>query len=135
MLIVLERRYKYRTYFDPINSANQIKASDLGDMDLQAIFPILAASCIMLTPILNWSTQIRKHARAIAVCWGLLIFAAFVPTFLNVWKGVQSLFNYGPLFTCEIDVARNCSYQYVRDSPNAYFSSDFYDKWVQDCYH
>ena len=124
MLIFFERRYNYSGNFDPAELSAQTHANDFGDMDLQAIFPILAASCIMLTPILNWSIQIREHARAIAVYWGLLIFAAFVPTFFSVWKGIQPLFSYGQLFTCEIDIAKNCTYEHGQDI----ISSDFYNK-------
>ena len=134
MLIFSERRYKYRRYSIMQEVTTPIKVNDLGDMDLQAIFPILAASSIMLTPILNWSTQIRKHARAIAVCWGLLIFTAFVPTFLNVWKGVQPFFSYGQLFTCDIDIANNCSFEYLQEN-NSIISSDFYYGWVKHCHH
>ncbi|KAL8702584.1 MAG: hypothetical protein Q9201_004243 [Fulgogasparrea decipioides] len=45
-------------------------ASDYGDLDLEGIFPILEAGCIMLTPILNWSNEIRLQTRIIIVCWG-----------------------------------------------------------------
>ena len=132
----LERRYKYRIYDElSFDQLTQIKVNDLGDMDLQAIFPILAASSIMITPILNWSTQIREHARAIAVLWGLLIFTAFVPTFFIVWKGIQFLYSYGQLFTCELDIARNCSYEYLKQETSNGYSSDFYNKWVKHCCH
>ncbi|KAK2803546.1 hypothetical protein FQN50_006981 [Emmonsiellopsis sp. PD_5] len=54
-----------------------------GDVDVFGIYPILTTAGIMLTPILKWSSTIRKHrAQAIVVYWGILIFAALVPTLL-----------------------------------------------------
>ncbi|KAK2780877.1 hypothetical protein FQN52_002028 [Onygenales sp. PD_12] len=50
-----------------------------GDVDVFGIYPILTTAGIMLTPILKWSSTIRKHrAQAIVVYWGILIFAALV---------------------------------------------------------
>ncbi|KFY79006.1 hypothetical protein V499_01956 [Pseudogymnoascus sp. VKM F-103] len=47
------------------------------DLDILGIFPILTASGIMLTPILMWSTTVRRHnAQAVIVCWGALILVA-----------------------------------------------------------
>ncbi|KAL5346455.1 hypothetical protein ACLOAV_008726 [Pseudogymnoascus australis] len=52
-------------------------AKEFMDLDLLGIFPILTASGIMLTPILMWSSTVRKHhAQAVIVCWGALIFIA-----------------------------------------------------------
>ncbi|KFY32624.1 hypothetical protein V493_00022 [Pseudogymnoascus sp. VKM F-4281 (FW-2241)] len=56
---------------------NPDSAKEYMDLDLSGIFPILTASGIMLTPILMWSTSVRKHhAQAVIVCWGALIFIA-----------------------------------------------------------
>lgn len=103
------------------------KASDYGDLDLAGIFPILVAGCIMLTPILNWSTGIvRGHVRTIAVLWGTLMFSAVVATFYNVWEGVQSIIDSDQFVTCSTDVTKNCTMDYISNSSTAYISYDFY---------
>lgn len=103
------------------------KASDFGDLDLAGIFPILVAGCIMLTPILNWSTGIvREHVRTITVLWGILMFSAAVMTFYNVWGGVQSLIDRDQFVTCSVDATKNCTLDYVSNSSTAFLSFDFY---------
>ena len=50
-----------------------------GDADLFAIFPIVVAGCIMLTPILNWSITVRENdARPVVAWWGTLLFASAI---------------------------------------------------------
>lgn len=123
------RRYKYKLAPSDgilINPQNY-RAQDLGDLDLQAIYPILVASCIMLTPILNWSVEIREHARAIAVYWGLLLFTALVPTLVKVWRGVYPLIDYDQLITCDVNVTENCTLDFLL-SNSAVTSSTFYNK-------
>lgn len=105
------------------------KPSDYGDLDLAGIFPILVAGCIMLTPILNWSTGIvREHVRTVTVLWGTLMFSAVVTTFYNVREGVQSIIDSDQFVTCSIDVTKNCTMDYISNSSTAYFSYDFYTR-------
>lgn len=123
------RRYKYKLTPLDVASFNpqNYKAQDYGDLDLQGIYPILVASCIMLTPILNWSVEIREHARAIAVYWGMLMFTALVPTLVKVWKGVTPLIDYDQLITCGLDVTENCTLDFLI-SDSAGTSLTFYDR-------
>ncbi|KAI9797217.1 MAG: hypothetical protein M1833_005626 [Piccolia ochrophora] len=59
------------------NSAAPQNPVEWGDADLFAIFPIVVAGCIMLTPILNWSITVRDNeARPVVAWWGLLMFAS-----------------------------------------------------------
>ena len=88
----------------------------------------------MLTPILDWSIEVKKNARAIAVYWGLLIYTALVPTFLKAWSGVVPLLAQGPLFTCDIDTSKDCSWEHLMNfSTNALSSYDYYTKWAKNC--
>ncbi|KAE8443917.1 hypothetical protein EG329_001227 [Mollisiaceae sp. DMI_Dod_QoI] len=58
-------------------SPNTNSATEFADVDFVGILPNLTASAIMLTPILLWSTTVRKNeAQSIVVWWGVLIFAA-----------------------------------------------------------
>ena len=124
------RRYNYsqNSIDDVLLHPQNFKADELGDLDLQGIFPILVAGCIMLTPILNWSVEIREHARAIAVYWGLLMFSALVPTLYKVWQGVVPLFDYDQLVTCAVDVATNCTYESAYGNTNNFISSTYYNR-------
>ena len=84
----------------------------LGDLDLQAIFPILVAGSIMLTPILSFSTTVRKHeAHSVVIFWGILIFCAMVPTFIIVIKGVTPSVALSQVSTCTLDPAKGCTYE------------------------
>ena len=104
------------------------KASDYGDLDLAGIFPILVAGCIMLTPILNWSTGIvREHARTVTVLWGSLIFAAVVPTLFAVWGRLHSVVDSDQLVTCAVDASKNCTLVHILHSYMGYMSSAFYE--------
>lgn len=83
----------------------------------------------MLTPILDWSVGVRERARAVTVCWGMLMFAAVVPTFWKIWEGVYPMFVVGQLVTCNTDVTQNCTLDYIlsnRFTPA--FSLNFYNK-------
>ena len=82
----------------------------------------------MLAPILDWSIEVKNHARAIAVYWSILIYTALIPTFAKVWSGIVPLFAYGPLFTCDVDSAKNCSLEHVISSEYAIISYDYYTK-------
>ena len=132
-LTTIARRYKYETpsYAEVFSRPQDYNIRDLGDIDLLAIYPILVAGCIMLTPLLDWSLEIRENGRAIAVWWGLLMFAALVPTFIKVLNGVMPLLNPDQIATCETDITRHCTRQYVlNDFWMNKLSSDFYDKQV-----
>jgi hypothetical protein len=73
------------------------------------IYLILVAGCIMLTPILNWSTTVRKHqAGAIIVYWGLLTFAALIATLTKLFTGgFEPFSNYTQLTLIQRWVARS----------------------------
>ena len=84
---------------------------EFGDLDLQAIFPILVAGSIMLTPILSFSTTVRKHeAHSVVIFWGILIFCALVPTFVIVIKDVAPSYALSQVSTCTLDLALGCTY-------------------------
>jgi len=124
---MVPRRYKYKPIpLDDLINPQSYKVEEFGDLDLQGIYPILVASCIMLTPILNWSVEIRVHARAIAVCWGLLMFTALIPTLVKVWKGVTPLVDYDQLVTCDVDLTKNCTPDSI--DYNSFLSSTFFKK-------
>lgn len=54
-------------------------ASSLGDIDMDAIWMVLRSAGIMLTPLLNWSSTVRRlQARPILVWWGLLVFVGCI---------------------------------------------------------
>jgi hypothetical protein len=58
-------------------SASPQDPIEWADADLFAIFPIVVAGCIMLTPILNWSITVRENdARPVVAWWGALMFAS-----------------------------------------------------------
>ncbi|KAL8826269.1 MAG: hypothetical protein Q9191_003908 [Dirinaria sp. TL-2023a] len=121
-------RYNYSIHeFDPTKRAYEPDA--YGDLDLQGLFPILVASCIMLTPILNWSIEIREHARAVAVYWGLLMFAALVPTLYKVFRGIVPFLDYDQMVTCAVNASAGCTFDAViaGDGQNL-VSSNFYSK-------
>ena len=110
-----------------IDHPQAAKASDYGDLDLQGIFPILVAGCVMLTPILNWSIAIRENARAVTVCWGALMFAAVIPSFWKVLEGITPLVDSDQLVTCAVNATKNCTLDHLLQN-NDYISYDFYDK-------
>ena len=109
---ILLLRYRYRTPTLSNLDWIQMPPKELGDIDLQAIFPILVAGSIMLTPILNFSTTIRKHeAHSVVVIWGVLVFCALVPTFVLVIKGVIPSVILSQLSTCTLDVTKGCTFE------------------------
>ena len=105
-------RYRYRApAWDNLDWI-YLRADQLGDIDLQGIFPILVAGSIMLTPILNFSTTVRHHeAHSVIVFWGVLLFCAMVPTFVIVIKGVIPSVVLSQVATCTLDVAKNCTFE------------------------
>jgi hypothetical protein len=74
-LLVLISTFSFNSDWNSnVNSAQQF-----GDIDIIRILTNLTASAIMLTPILLWSTTIRKYdAQPIVILWGGLIFSALV---------------------------------------------------------
>ena len=125
----MSRRYEYKAVSpqDLFSHSQMFKAEELGDLDLHGIFPILVSGCIMLAPILHWSAEIRENnVRAVAICWGGLVFSALIPTFIRVWKGVIPLIHQGQLVTCDADAAKDCTFDIAMLT--SFLSYDFYQK-------
>ncbi|CZR58194.1 uncharacterized protein PAC_08085 [Phialocephala subalpina] len=73
-----------RFSFNADAESSTTSAQPFADIDFVGILPNLTASAIMLTPILLWSTTVRKNdAQSIVVWWGILIFAALVCLLVN----------------------------------------------------
>ena len=110
--LALLQRFKYETPSVTNLDWISLPPDKLGDLDLQAIYPILVAGSIMLTPILSFSTTVRKHAaHSVVVFWGILIFCAMVPTFVLVLKGVTPSIALSQVSTCTLDPALGCTYE------------------------
>ena len=108
----LLQRFKYETPSSWNLDWISLPPDKLGDLDLQAIFPILVAGSIMLTPILSFSTTVKKHkARSVVIFWGILIFCAMVPTFVIVIKGVIPSIALSQVSTCTLDPTLGCTYE------------------------
>ena len=106
----------------------RLAKDELQDTDLYAIFPILVAGSIMLTPILNFSTTVRKHeAHSVIIFWGVLLFCALVPTFFMVYEGFGPSLAFSQVATCELDVSKNCTFEILYNVSNGY-SLDKYNK-------
>ncbi len=120
-------RYRYHTPRLQNLDWIYLPPNELGDIDLQAIFPILVAGSIMLTPILNFSTTVRQHeAHSVIIFWGLLVFCAMVPTFVIVIKGVIPSVILSQVSTCTLDVAKNCTFENL-STTNKGISSNLYN--------
>ncbi|CAF9943815.1 MAG: hypothetical protein ALECFALPRED_001399 [Alectoria fallacina] len=105
-------RYRYHTPTLKNLDWIYLPPKELGDIDLQAIFPILVAGSIMLTPILLFSTTVREHeAHSVIIFWGVLVYCAMVPTFAIVIKGVVPSVILSQLSTCALDVAKGCTFE------------------------
>jgi hypothetical protein len=64
---------------------NMESSQAYGDPDIWGTYPILLAAVVMTTPILNWSTNVRRHkAQVIMVLWGTLCFVALVPVMVYI---------------------------------------------------
>lgn len=109
---VLLLRYSYRTpAWDNLDWIYP-RADQLGDIDLQAIYPILVAGSIMLTPILSFSTTVRHHkAHSVIVSWGILLSCALIPTFVIVLKGIEPSIVLSQVSTCTLDIAKGCTFE------------------------
>ena len=105
-------RYRYHTPSFSNLDWIYLPPKELGDVDLQAIFPILVAGSIMLTPILSFSSTVREHeAHSVVIFWGALLFCAMVPTFVIVIKGVIPSVTLSQLSTCTLDAAKSCTFE------------------------
>lgn len=105
-------RYRYHT--PTLTSLDWIylPPKELGDVDLQAIFHILVAGSIMLTPILSFSTTVKRHeAHSVIIFWGVLVFCALVPTFVITFKGVIPSVILNQLSTCALDATKGCTFE------------------------
>lgn len=57
----------------------------------------------MLTPILNWVENVKKHnAQSVVVWWGVLIFTALIPVTIKNWMGVFPAVATTKIATCQI---------------------------------
>lgn len=111
---------------------------DFSDFDLAATYPVLAAGCFILTPILSFSTTVHDNeARPIVICWGILLFTALIAplaTALKYWGTTRSqIIRRLPirLATCVLDASKGCTEQAlhtVHDGIHNVFSSNFYQK-------
>lgn len=121
-------RYRYHTPTLRNLDWIYLPPKELGDIDLQAIFPILVAGSIMLTPILSFSTTVRQHeAHSVIIFWGVLLFCAMVPTFVIVIKGVVPSVILSQLSTCALDAAKGCTFENLSVTNNG-VSLDLYNK-------
>ena len=126
--LALLQRFKYETPSFMNLDWISLPPDKLGDLDLQAIFPILVAGSIMLTPILSFSTTVRKHeAHWVVIFWGILVFCAMVPTFVIVIKRVTPSIALSQVSTCTLDPTQGCTYEKLMTN-NSGQSLDFYKK-------
>ncbi|PVH97755.1 hypothetical protein DM02DRAFT_616303 [Periconia macrospinosa] len=59
---------------------NMESSQQFGDPDIYGVYTILTAALVVATPILNWSTSVRRDkAQTIVVLWGLLVLATWIP--------------------------------------------------------
>ena len=104
-----------------------------GDIDALPMLPILGAACIMITPLLLFSTTIRQlKARPVIVWWGLLCFTAFVIVQVEQWRGWEP-FLIGGLATCSDHPIQgsnaNCTFDYYWNTLQGAPTSE----WWQAC--
>lgn len=82
---------------------------DWGDADIFAIFPIVVAGCIMLTPILNWSITVRENdARPVVAWWGLLMFASAMGCLSVLYTKDPTPVTYGSTAICQQNGVPDC---------------------------
>ena len=100
-----------------------------GDVDLAGIYPVLAAGCLMLTPILNFSKTVRDHnGRAVVLVWGMLMFTALIATLAKIWNNQGPVVPYmdlSQLTTCRLNVSKSCTAFDALISNNTYGISNF----------
>lgn len=60
--------------WNPLGESNIFTTQTSGDPDLFGLFPILAVSGVMLTPILMWSSAVREHhGQAVILSYALFL--------------------------------------------------------------
>ena len=121
------RRYKYKTpdFNHLAASLAAHPARYFGDLDMVPMLPILASGCVMLTPILNWSQNIkRQDAQSVVVWWGLLMFSALIPVAIKNWQTIFPSLVITQLATCEIGGA-GCNTTSLNETD--IISKDFYN--------
>ncbi|KAI9718120.1 MAG: hypothetical protein M1812_004378 [Candelaria pacifica] len=65
------------------------------ESDRPALLAILSAACLLMVPLLNWSTTLRRlEARTIVIYWGILVTAGFMCMFftLQSWAPGTDIF-------------------------------------------
>ncbi len=68
---------------NPSEEWDLLSSKAFGDTDIHPIKVILIVAALLSTPILNWSTSVRRHkAQLIILLWGLLIVGALFPVFI-----------------------------------------------------
>ena len=77
-----------------------------GELDLYALTAILSTSCLVIVPLINWSTTLRHlgsrdgretGARSIIIYWGALVALALVSALIGLWSNNSSSFQYSTL--------------------------------------
>ena len=102
-----------------------------GDLDMVPMLPILAIGCVMLTPILNWSENLKTHhAQAVVVWWGVLMFTALIPVAITNWRDIQPSFLLSQIATCQNSSA-NCNLDSLTESD--IMSKTYYDQCARPC--
>ena len=68
---------------NPSEEWDLLSSKAFGDTDIYPIKVILIVASLLSTPVLNWSTSVRRHrAQLIILLWGLLIVGALFPVFI-----------------------------------------------------
>jgi hypothetical protein len=89
-LFTLIVTYGFRGLTNEEYSENTQTTQPYLDVDYFGICPILVAAGIMLTPILMWSTTVRRYkAQAIIVCWGLLMISGLIASLVVVFRAMS----------------------------------------------
>ena len=91
-------------------SPNSHDPIDWGDADLFAIFTVVVAGCIMLTPILNWSITVRENdARPVVAWWGGLMFASAIGCLQVISMRDPTPVTYGSTAICQRGGLPDCN--------------------------
>lgn len=84
-VFALRARYKFGYYG---NEYNPGPVSDLGDIDMLALWVIVSSGCILMAPLLPWSSTTRKlGVRPILLYWGFLMYAELICTAIPIGSG------------------------------------------------
>ena len=68
---------------NPVEEWDLVSSKAFGDTDIHPIKVILIVATLLSTPILNWSTSVRRHrAQIIIYFWVLLLGGALLPVFI-----------------------------------------------------